>query len=145
MGGIKSTAADKAFSKCIRAAAGWCCERCGKYYPEGIARAGLDCSHHHSRGNWGIRFNPLNAEALCYGCHSFTGGTQERREEVLSDDEQMKLWEMKRDTSLGKFVRKTKGVGPIAKHYRDELDRIEEKRASGFLGRIKINNWGDDD
>ena len=137
MAGIKRTPADAAFSDCVRERANWTCERCGSYFPEG-RRGGLDCSHHHSRGNWSIRFDPLNAEALCYGCHSHEGGTQQRREQVLSSGEQELLFEKMRDTSLGREYRKTKGKGAIAKHYRDELKRMQELRADGEMGRIEF-------
>jgi Zn finger protein HypA/HybF involved in hydrogenase expression len=137
MGAIKRTPADDAFSKCVRERANWTCERCGRYFPEG-SRGGLDCSHHHSRGNWSIRFDPLNAEALCYGCHSHEGGTQQRREAVLTDIEQEILFEKMRDRDLGRMARKTKGKGEIAKHYRMELKRMQELRDQGEAGRIEF-------
>jgi hypothetical protein len=137
---IKRTPADAAFSNCIRERANWSCEKCGNYFPEG-RRGGLDCSHHHGRGSWSIRFDPLNAEALCYGCHSHYGGTQERRQSVLTEWEQDVLFERKADTGLGKMYRKTKGVGEIAKHYRDELKRMRELREAGETGRIEFESY----
>lgn len=125
MSGIKRTPADAAYSDCIRERANWSCQRCMKYYPEG-RRAGLHCSHHYRRGNWGVRFHPLNAEALCYGCHSHYGGTEERMREVMTEFDFDILRDMKNDTSLGKLYRKTKGVGKIAKHYRDEHKRMAD-------------------
>ena len=115
---VKRTPADIAFSLCVRERANWKCERCGKYYPEG-RRKGLECSHHHSRGKWGIRHDPMNGEALCTGCHFEEGGTEQRRRAVLSKGEQEILWEKMADTSLGREARKTKGKGDISKHYRD--------------------------
>lgn len=141
MGGIKRTPADDAFSKCIRERANYCCERCGKNHRQNPQA--LDCSHHHSRGNWSIRFDPNNAESLCYGCHSLVGGTEERRKEVLTDDQIDYLWERKRDTELGKLARKTKGKGEIAKHYRDELVRMRSLRDAGKKGRIEFANFFD--
>jgi len=137
MAAIKRTPADKAFSDCIRERANWTCERCGTYYPEGH-RGGLECSHHHSRGKWGVRFDPINAESLCTGCHFLDGGTQERRERVLTDAEQEILYEKARDTSLGRIVRKTKGKGDIAKHYRNELKRMQDLRENGEVGRLEF-------
>ena len=32
---------------------------------------GLHCSHYVGRGRYSTRFEPLNAVALCYGCHRF--------------------------------------------------------------------------
>ena len=139
MGGIKRTPADAAFSKCIRERANWSCERCNKKHEE--SSQGLHCSHHHSRGKWGIRFEPINAEALCYGCHSLEGGTEQRRKQVLSDGEQDILWEKMADISLAKESRKTKGKGEIAKHYRDEYSRMKELRTQGESGRIEFVGW----
>ena len=140
MAGIKRTPADIAFSLCVRERAGWTCERCGSHFPEG-RRGGLDCSHHHGRGSWSIRFEPLNAEALCYGCHSHAGGTEERRREVLTDEEQALLFELKEDVLRGKEYRKTKGVGEVAKHYRAELARMQAMRRAGYQGRIEFRGW----
>ncbi len=141
MGAIKITPADKAFSRCVRERANWQCERCGTYYPEGQGRKGLHCSHHHSRGNWTVRLDPMAAEALCYGCHSLTGGTQQRRRKVLTDAEQEILFDKMNDRELGRIVRKTKGKGAVAKHYRDELKKMQEKRADGETGRIEFIGW----
>jgi hypothetical protein len=80
----------------------------------------------------------LNAEALCYGCHSHYGGTQERREEVLTREQQDLLYEKIRNQDLAKEYKRTKGVGPVAKHYRDELKRMQEQRDLGVTGRIEF-------
>lgn len=136
MGAIKVTPADSAFSKCVRERAEWKCEKCGTQYDE--SSQGLHCSHHHSRGNWSIRFDPLNAEALCYGCHSHYGGTEQRRNEVMSEIEQGLLYEKMNDHDLGREARKTKGKGDIAKHYREELERMKKQRAEGVTGRIEF-------
>lgn len=137
---IKRTPADDAFSKCIRERANWTCERCGTYFPEG-SRGGLDCSHHYGRRHWSTRFDPLNAEALCYGCHSHYGGTHDRINAVLTEAQHEILREKLNDTNLGKLVRRTKGVGEIAKHYREELKRMQELRDDGEQGRIEFIGW----
>ena len=137
---LKLTPADLAFSKCVRERANWTCQKCGSYFPEGH-RQGLHCSHHHRRGNWSVRFHPLNAEALCYGCHSHYGGTEERMREVLSDFEYDVLVDLKNDTGLGKLYRRTKGKGDIAKHYRGELERMQVMRDNGFTGGVEFEAW----
>jgi hypothetical protein len=83
----------------------------------------------------------MNAEGLCYGCHSHYGGTEERRNEVMTNGEQELLFEKKRDVSLAKTYRRTKGKGEIAKHYRDQLKEIENKRAEGQTGYIGFVAW----
>lgn len=68
-GKAKIDAADKAFSLYIRTRAGWNCERCGKHYEP--PTSALHCSHFMGRGKEATRFDPDNANALCYGCHQF--------------------------------------------------------------------------
>lgn len=69
MGKVKIRPSDKAFSLYIRTRDKWTCQRCGKYYePPTMA---LHCSHFQGRGKEATRFEPLNADALCYGCHQY--------------------------------------------------------------------------
>lgn len=69
MGGVKIDAADRAFSQWIRTRDKWTCQRCDKYYaPPTMA---LHCSHFMGRGKEATRFEPQNADALCYGCHRY--------------------------------------------------------------------------
>lgn len=124
MSAIKRTPADAAFSKLIRQRAGWKCERCGAQHDE--SSTGLHCSHYYSRGNWAVRFDPDNARALCYGCHAFLGGRPAEHTEwfisVIGQGVYDLLTERKNDKYLGREYRKTKGIGPVAKHYRDQMD-----------------------
>ncbi|MDO4693080.1 MAG: HNH endonuclease [Eikenella sp.] len=62
-------AADAAFSRAVRARAGYRCEKCGKQYAPGDT--GLQCSHHYSRRHHAIRYHPDNAAALCHHCHNY--------------------------------------------------------------------------
>lgn len=139
MPAIERTTADKWFSDCVRERVNWTCERCKKYYPSGPGRAGLHCSHHHSRGNWSIRFDPLCAECLCYGCHQKAGGTEQRRREVLTREENDRLWIMMHSVSIGRSMRKCQKE--IAKHYKAEFERMKEKRNGGFMGRIEFQGF----
>ena len=69
MGKVKIDVADKAFSLYIRTRDKWTCQRCMKRYePPTMA---LHCSHFQGRGKEATRFEPLNADALCYGCHQY--------------------------------------------------------------------------
>ncbi len=63
---------DALFSLYIRARAGWKCERCGKFYPEGERNA-LDCSHFVGRAHKGTRWDEDNAACHCRGCHQHLG------------------------------------------------------------------------
>lgn len=69
MGKVKIRPSDKLFSLFIRSRDGWNCQRCSKHYePPTMA---LHCSHFQGRGKEATRFDPLNADALCYGCHQY--------------------------------------------------------------------------
>lgn len=66
---IKIDPADRLFSQYIRTRDNWTCQRClKKYEPPTNA---LHCSHFMGRGKEATRFEPLNADALCYGCHQY--------------------------------------------------------------------------
>lgn len=69
MGGIKIRPSDKAFSLYIRTRDGWTCQRCGHQYTP--PTSALHCSHFQGRGKENTRFDPENADALCYGCHRY--------------------------------------------------------------------------
>ncbi len=69
MSSIKIDPADEAFSKWVRTRDKWTCQRCYKVYTP-PTRA-LHCSHFQGRGKEATRFEPLNADALCYGCHRY--------------------------------------------------------------------------
>ena len=138
MAGIKRTPADIAFSQCIRERSDWTCERCGTKYERGAR--GLECSHYHTRGKWGVRFHSLNAEALCTGCHFLEGGLK-RADIQLTEFELDVLTDLVNDTGLGKEIRKTKGKGAIAKHFREQLQIMQDKRAAGAQGRLEFEDY----
>ncbi len=65
-GKIKIRPADQLFSKYLRKARGYKCERCARYCPGG---KGLEVSHFYSRRNESVRFDTENADVLCKKCH----------------------------------------------------------------------------
>ena len=141
MGKVKIKTSDKLFSRCIRERSGWKCERCGGQYEEGTQA--LHNSHFHGRAKWGVRFNPDNCEALCYGCHMYlTAHPVEhtrRMEEKLGDGAFEILLEKARDTSLGREAKRSEKE--IRAHYRIELARMKELRSQGEDGRIEFEDW----
>jgi len=138
MAALKRTPADIAFSLCIRERSDWTCERCGtKYEPNS---RGLECSHYHTRGKWGVRFHSLNAESLCTGCHFLEGGLK-RADGNLTEFQLDVLTDLVNDTGLGKEIRKTKGKGEIAKHFREQHKLMLEKRSQGVKGRLEFEDW----
>src|SRR3989304_3584837 len=66
---IKIRKTDSLFSKYIRKRDNYTCQRCEKKYPE--KSQGLHCSHFFGRRAESTRFEPLNADAICMGCHSY--------------------------------------------------------------------------
>jgi hypothetical protein len=56
---------DKLFSDYIRGRDKWTCQVCGNR-PE---RHLLHCSHFRHRAHIGTRFDPRNADAMCFKCH----------------------------------------------------------------------------
>lgn len=68
-GKAKIDPADRAFSLYIRTRDNWTCQRCGKQYTP--PTSALHCSHFMGRGKEATRFEPRNADALCYGCHQY--------------------------------------------------------------------------
>lgn len=83
MGAVKLRPSDKVFSEYIRTRDNWTCQRCGKEYNPLVPtdRMALHCSHFQGRGKENTRFEPLNCDALCYGCHRyFTAQPGEHRE-----------------------------------------------------------------
>lgn len=69
MRGVRIDLADKYFSLFIRYRDNWTCQRCCKKYE--VGSQGLHCSHFWGRARESTRFDPLNANAHCHGCHSF--------------------------------------------------------------------------
>ena len=134
---IKIIQADKYFSLCARERADNTCERCGKVYPEGH---GLQACHFESRGNWSVRFEPLNIFCCCYGCHQLLDGSPIRFTEFYIENRgQMKLdvlTELTRDLMRGKENRRNKAE--IAEHYREEYESMLLKRSYGLTGWLEF-------
>lgn len=60
---MKILACDTQFSLAVRARDNYTCQRCGK-----VGR--VECSHVYSRRHRTIRWDMMNAKALCNGCHT---------------------------------------------------------------------------
>ncbi len=138
---MKLTIADQAFSLCVRERADWCCERCHRPYPDRKG-AGLHCSHYFGRRNHAVRYDPLNAACLCFGCHNYADDNHHIYAEWKHwqlDDLYDLLVEHANDTTRGKKAHKE--VQAIAAHYRRELERMLEQRAAGITGRIEFADY----
>ena len=141
MGAVKIKQADKWFSKCVRARANWCCERCGTQHDK--SSQGLHCSHYHGRGRWAVRFDPENAEALCYGCHSLMGSLPvehtKRIQEKLGQYRFNALRERSNDLKRGRDAKRDEKE--ISKHFKAEYERMEKMRECGDVGRIEFEGY----
>jgi hypothetical protein len=138
--GVKITPADKWFSRCTRERADWTCERCGtRYTPPTTA---LECSHWEGRANWGTRFEPLNALALCSGCHSRMGSFRFEHDKlhasIHGEFSQEIIKEKAQNIPLYKAMKQTKGKGLISAHFKAEYERMMNERAAGVVGRLEF-------
>tara|TARA_R110000751_G_scaffold40814_4_gene96342 strand:+ start:91 stop:507 length:417 start_codon:yes stop_codon:yes gene_type:complete len=137
---MKRDKRDDVFSKLIRERAGWCCERCEKFYPEGY-RQGLHCSHLYSRRHRGTRWHPDNAFSHCYACHQYLGGNPVEyhlwARERMGDG----LLELVRERhhTITKYTKKD--LEELHKHLKAEHKGMLAKRADGVMGRIDFEAW----
>ena len=131
--------ADTAFSRCVREAHDWTCERCNAQHERGSM--GLHNSHIYSRRHRTIRWCKENTQALCFSCHQWFGGNPADSgqwiTELLGEGFIDRLRE-KRDIKLK--ISKTEEK-EIAKHYRQQLKDLESKRLSGQTGYIDFISY----
>lgn len=134
---MKRNKLDIVFSYLVRERAGWNCERCGKHYPPGHRR-GLECSHVFGRRRQSVRYHPLNAMALCTGCH---------RHVTAHPQQHMELYEKKfgavRMEALRRLANTTVKRTAFEKEklhaeMKAELRRLESLRNGGEVGRLEF-------
>ena len=91
----------------------------------------------------GVRFDPDNTEALCYGCHQFMGANPiehaRRKEEKLGRQLFEILLEKANDTKLGRIAKRSEKQ--IRAHYRGELARMKQERDAGQTEYLLLENW----
>lgn len=138
MSNVKRKPADDAFSKCVRAAAGYQCERCGTQY--GPGDSGLHCSHNFSRRHRTIRWCKENALALCFGCHQWFGGNPADSGRWLEDKVGSGVIEILREKRDSKVKVSKLEEKDIAAHYRKEHKRIVERLESGEA-TVDFESW----
>ena len=133
---MKISPADQAFSKCVRERANWTCERCGSVHEKGSM--GLHCSHNFSRRHRTIRWEPLNALALCFTCHQWFGGSPYESGPWLGEFLGDGAMEILIEKKSAKFKIPKSEEKAIGKHYREQLKDMEKKRNDGETGRIEF-------
>lgn len=150
---LKTTTADKHFSKCIRLRSNWKCEFCGLNCEHD--KKNLHCSHYIPRGNKLTRHFPFNAFAHCRNCHlNLGGGVLRFKGQVIERSAHPSLFHKHYcdvfgadvsdnllDFSNLKFHNFKHWEKDISDHYREEAKRIEALRMDGEMGRIEIEPW----
>ena len=145
---VKINPADKWFSKCVREAADWKCECCGKQYEEGTS--GLHCSHYFGRKNYSVRFcggggneGVTNAFSHCFGCHQKLGSNPydftKWVTDTIGEGALEILIEKRNDINAAKMIKKN--LKDVAKHYKAEYERLKEERMKGEKGRLEIMSY----
>lgn len=146
---VKRLDPDFYFSLCVRERADWTCQRCGKFYApwestKGYpANPGLHCSHYIGRANYATRFDPMNVDAHCYGCHAKFEGNPH----IFRDWKREQLWpelydiliEKSNNIMLGKQARQEKQA--IAEHYKTQFEIMQTMRSKGALGRLNFQGY----
>jgi len=142
---VKKLDPDYWFSLCVRERAGWKCEKCGTDYSPTISEntglpgnPGLHCSHYIGRANYAVRFDPLNADAHCYGCHAKFEGNPHRfmawKLSRLKEAWYDILIEKSDNIMLGKLARQQKQE--IAEHYKAQFFIIRNSSNKNFAGYL---------
>jgi hypothetical protein len=138
---IKRSKYDDIFSKCVRERAHWHCESCGTWY--GDNKGALQCSHYWSRRNYSTRFDPFNAVAQCFACHSRDG--LHYREYIrifgLHHDDPENIEQCITDKHHEIVKRKDYENDEMLAHFRSELKKMEGVRESGEHGYLNFTGW----
>ena len=134
---IKIHSSDKWFSLCIRERADNICEKCGKDYK---GNRGLQNAHFESRGNYALRYDPINCFSLCYFCHQQLDGSPIRFTEFYIQKRGQTAYdvlvEKSHDIMLGKSNRRNKDE--IAEYYHDVYLSMLLKRSMGITGWLEF-------
>lgn len=83
--------------------------------------------------------------ALCYGCHNLMGSARrahdELHERVFGKAAAEIVDEKSKDVCLMKAYKRTKGIGHVAEHFKNEYERMMSIRAEGVTGRLEFSGW----
>lgn len=137
--GIKRNPADDAFSKCVRAAADYKCQKCGTQYDK--SSSGLHCSHNFSRRHRTIRWCKENALSMCCSCHQWFGGNPADSGRWLEEFIGIGTVDLLREKMNAKIKIPKAEEKEIAKHYREQLKIIQQKREDGEIGQIEFDSY----
>lgn len=131
---LKRSPADAEFSKCVRAAHENTCEWCGKV---GL----MDCSHVFSRRHRTIRWDKLNANCLCKGCHRKWHESPANSMQWFESEFGVGRIDILREKMRSRLTVKKIEEKDIAKHYREQLKLIQSRREAGECGYIDFESY----
>ena len=127
---IKMSRADNVFSWWIRSRDKWTCQYCGKKFIPPTRK--LHASHYHTRGAKSVRFDPLNVESFCQGCHFFL----ETRKNAEYYDWKLKQLGTRRLNTLKKKYYTLKPGG----YSQDELKKLIKKYETKEYNSYKLRS-----
>lgn len=136
--GVKRTKYDAVFSDLVRERAGYTCERCGHYEPEGIGRQAMHCSHFKSRSNHAVRYEPINAFCLCAACHRELGDNPDLHAEFYLKQMGQGAVDLLQEKARRIMRRRKSDMEAMYAHLKSELKRLREERKAGAGGRIEF-------
>ena len=119
---MKRDKADILFSRYIKLLSVGECKRCGKYV--GVNSRGLHCAHWRGRGRYTTRFERDNAQALCYGCHSYFDHHPDEKDDFFYN-----ILGMKRGDEITRLSEKTlKDLGLTKEELKEQVEiELKEK------------------
>lgn len=134
---LKRTATDSIVSDLVREAADWCCERCGRPFPERKSQA-LHCSHFFSRIYLSTRYFIDNLSSLCAACHDFLGKNPHEHVAFVRKKLGDVRYEMLCARKQKIYRYRNSDRAEMRKHFAAELMRLLGIRERGVVGPIEV-------
>lgn len=102
---------------------------------------GLHCSHHISRRYRNTRWCGDNASAHCYGCHQKLGSHPHDFHDWIVAKLGESLTEINREKAQSAVKVSKVEEKEIAKHYKQEYEKLKQRRMDGEVGYIEFESW----
>lgn len=131
---MKISAADKAFADAVKEAYGHVCQVCNK-------QTRVELSHIFSRRHRTIRWCVQNAMPKCHPHHRWWHEHPTESGKWFADKYGEGVLDILREKRDFRMKVPKSEEKEIAKHYREELKRIQSLRADGVQGFIEIESW----
>ena len=136
---VKIKPCDTAFSRCVKEANDWVCNKCDTQYERGSQ--GLHNSHIFSRRHRTIRWCKENGQSQCFSCHQWFGGNPADSGIWIAEKVGQDTIDILREKMNSRVKVSKKEEKDIAKHYREQLKFIQHKRLNGETGYIDFLSW----